>query len=537
MKSSVRRPMIGMALAVVAGTFAGLVLPPAALPLAAAAVVLLGLAGSALFRPRRSPSPGPATPSGSGPVLAAGLHAAVFAAACLNARVAGPLPAAGWTRPLAPRSRLCVTGVVADEPVWLAPSGNRPARLEFPLVIERPAGASLAAAADGTLWVRFTPPERGHRPRYGERWEIRGRRRAGGSSGRKPGVFEADGSASRFLSAGHGSRLMEYSLAARAAASRMLTRGIAQYPRETGLLRSLLLGYRHEIARPLYAAFARTGTVHIFAISGSHVVVLAAILISALSASGIPRTRWVLFLGPLLGFYTIMTGLQPSAVRACIMAVVFWLAPLLHRRPDTYSALGFAAVLILAVVPSDLFDIGFVLSFAVVLGLIMFYPMMYAPLRGVWVRDPLRVQPERRVVSLMRDGWEQIIRLVAASLAAWLASAPLTAWYFGLFSPIGLLGNLIIIPLASVVILCGCLSILAGSLLALAGECFNYANLVLASAMIRVTQAFDAIPFGWFAIAAPPAWLVVAYYAVLLLAWARFSVRQPTRDQGKYSAS
>ena len=83
-------------------------------------------------------------------------------------------------------------------------------------------------------------------------------------------------------------------------------------------------------------------------------MVVAAVITVLLSACGIPRTRWILFVGPLLIAYTVMTGLQASAVRACIMALVFWSAPLLGRKADIYTALAASAVLLLAITPSPI---------------------------------------------------------------------------------------------------------------------------------------------------------------------------------------
>ena len=95
---------------------------------------------------------------------------------------------------------------------------------------------------------------------------------------------------------------------------------------------------------------------------------MGAILIAILGMFRVSSVYWGLFLAPLLCMYTFATGMQTSAVRACIMAMIYWGAPLLGRKADSLTALCVSALLIVGAVPTQLLDKGFILSFVCVLG-------------------------------------------------------------------------------------------------------------------------------------------------------------------------
>jgi ComEC/Rec2-related protein len=509
-----RLPLIGLAFSFVAGTWIGLSYHANLLFLAAATLILLSIALWFAIH-RRLPVAGMFC-----------IHGLAFLTAWINADLHT------WhkfTPSLDSMNdmggfRIELVGIVTDEPVNVITDKSPTWR--FPLQVEQIRKAGQVSWQNVEGQVRITWYDDGHTrfPRYGDRWVISGRLRA---IERKPAekrarhrlLFLSTGPRNaEFHSAGHGSSAIQYCLQSRTWARRLLTAGIEHHTNDVAVLNSLLLGYRSQMPQEIYRSYARTGTLHIFAISGSHVVVLAAVIVFVLGTFKIQRTRWVLFVGPLLVFYTIMTGLQPSAVRACIMAVIFLLAPLLDRKSGISSALALSAVLILAVVPADLLDIGFILSYVAMLGLILLYPIFSRSLQRLFRPDPLRLQPESPTLRALRIIWRETTLLVATSFAAWLVSTPLTAYYFQLFSPIALIGNLIAIPLASLIIVTGSLSLVTGSCVAVLGEVFNHANLVLASWLTASMKFFASIPCAYFEAPPPPLWVLSAFY-LSLAAW------------------
>jgi ComEC/Rec2-related protein len=528
------RPLTGIAIFFIIGTGLGLAFP-------ISQIILLPIATTGLILALLPKLP--ATPLTLATVLCLG-----WANASANITGSSPnipaviqLPAGG-----------SLTGIVADEPVCTT-TKNGKLSWKFPITAERVRTGRTNDWLDVTGKVRVRlSAESGERiPAYGERWIFSGYLNQAvfkqGLFTGKPGGLFFSGSAQKAKLLGHeqGNPLIKKCLQGRVWAGKLLAQGITNRPEQVCILNSILLGYYSQIPRDLYQAFANTGTLHVFAISGSHVVILGGAIIFMLAACGLPRTRWVLFLGPLLILYTAMTGLQPSAIRACIMGIIFWMAPLLGRKPDIFTTLAASAIIILAISPDDLINIGFILSYIAVLGLVLFCPVFSGLLKNVFAPDPLKLEPhtvERRsasgrpstvgppLVGEPHPKWEMFLRslsrgfseLFSVSLAAWLVTMPLTLLFFGNFSPIGLPANLLVVPLSSLVIITGVLSLTLGSCSLFFADLFNHANLALIVLMTESARWFAAIPHGYMKAPPVPLWAALVFYGFLIIT--RFAI-------------
>ncbi len=280
----------------------------------------------------------------------------------------------------------------------------------------------------------------------------------------------------------------------RESAAGRLEAGLEHKPVQLAVLRSLILGYRNEIPSEVYACFKRTGSLHIFAISGLHVGIIGLLLVIGLKSMGIPRGWFGVWLIPLLFIYVAATGMKASALRATIMASVFLLAPLFRRKPDIPTSVAVAAILLLVLNPQALQSAGFVFSFVVVAFIVMVYSAVPERwLGGSWIRS-------------------YSFSLAITSVAASLASMPMTAYYFGRFSPIALLGNLAVVPLTFCIVLSGWLSILVPP----ASIIFNHAAVAFINAMLWIVQGLDALPGSSFAVEAPPIAAMILWYGSLI---------------------
>jgi competence protein ComEC len=295
----------------------------------------------------------------------------------------------------------------------------------------------------------------------------------------------------------------------------MLSAGIADRKETAGVLRALMLGYRSDLDPDMHALFVATGTLHIFAISGSHIVVLAGLVLVVLRALRVPRMWWGGAIVPLLAGFTTAIGAEPSAVRACVMASVYWVAPLFGRRPDTLSALALSALLILGVDPGQLTDAGFVFSFAAVLGLVVLYPLLDRRFRPLWEADPLRIQSERRVVGALRCFGRYAAGVASLAIVAWLVTTPLTACWFGRFTLAALPANLFTVPASALIMLSGCLTLLLGHVWMGFAEIFNNASFGLLEIMLWMLRWLQRMPGGNVEVEPWGVWLVAAWYAVL----------------------
>ncbi|MCK5850252.1 MAG: ComEC/Rec2 family competence protein [Kiritimatiellae bacterium] len=354
-------------------------------------------------------------------------------------------------------------------------------------------------------------------PMYGQEWRFSGYADdyyRGKARGQNP-VLRSGAGNSQYLSSCHGNRIAGACYSARRRAAALLSCGIESHSDVVGLFRAMLLGYRECLSNEGRWLFRATGTIHIFAISGLHVGIFAMFIVFVLRALRISRVYWILFLAPLLIAYTFATGARASAVRACIMAITCFLAPLLGRRTDLPCALAFAAFLILVVSPGQLSDIGFIYSFVVVSWLVVLYPRFDIVLSRLWKADPMRIQDEEVWVLVLRRVGRYTCSLAALSFAAWLASAPLTAYFFGRFVPVALLCNIAVIPLAFLIVLSGCLSLVLGSCVLFMADVFNHAALALVSLLVWLMELMTTVPFGSMNTSRPSLWAVLLWYVVL----------------------
>ena len=418
----------------------------------------------------------------------------------------------------ADRTFVSIVGSVKDEPELLRIDRAGKRVWAFPLRVEaaQRVGPWHFARADlRALWAiegDAVPAA------YGQVWRMAGLvLRDANARGAPAYTFRVLPDRSELLRADGGSLLRKWCLIGRQHCSEILGRGVEDFADEVGLLRALMLGYRQSLPDSLYNVFSRTGTLHIVAISGSHIVIFSGIVIALLRGLGMPRTRWLYLLAPLLIAYTLGTGMSPSALRACVMAIAFWSAIPFRRRPDGPTSLAAAALVLVFIDPEQLADPGFQLSFIAVAGLMMFYPILHRALNRRGEEDPLALPDTTPRARARRTVRRFCVALAASSLAAWLSTTPLSALLFNQFNPVGLLANLFVIPLASIILFTACLSLLLGVVPGPWAEIFNHANVLFVAAMERTVELFDRLPFGHFFIAAPSWPWIVASYAVMVL--------------------
>ncbi|MDD2237486.1 MAG: ComEC/Rec2 family competence protein, partial [Kiritimatiellae bacterium] len=414
------------------------------------------------------------------------------------------------------RTYLSLDGVIMDDPVFTPEEeGGSEGSCELRLRLHGLRQRIPWQQARGTVrvFVRGTSPGFFE---FGQRWTMDGLLiRSNFESMRDGFTLYTDVDHSRRLFVGSHWNLSMYCFRARHRCAEILSRGIGESSQAALLIRALLLGYRSDLPVGLRDLFASTGTFHIFAISGLHVGIVAVLLIGLLKLLGLSREHWFFGLLPLLVLYTLGTGGRASAVRACVMALIFWAAPMVGRRADSLSALALAALGILVVDSSQLMQPGFVMSFVVVAGLILMVPTLSAFWRRVIQPDPLRLERETGPVALWRGAARWIGDLFCVSLAAWLASAPMTAYYFNLVSPVSLLGNVLVVPGTFLVVFTGCLSLLSGLIIPPAAELFNFANQAFLDLLLLVVRGMQQVPGGHYFVQSPPGWMLVGWYAGL----------------------
>lgn len=416
-----------------------------------------------------------------------------------------------------PEEQIGIIATVSADPILYGDDAEG-GRWTFPVRIEGVNRTGGWQRADGNAMVKWEtdgPSE----VRYGDRRYFQGlvvdlpiseRRHAS-----MPYLLQVGPGDSQLLESGQGSPFLSWCYRLRRGCARTLSLGIEEQTVTTGLLHALMLGYRQELPRDLYQVFASSGTLHIFAISGLHVGIVAMLIAGLLRTAGLARNYWIYAMVPLLVIYVCCTGMKASAVRACVMALMYTSALAVKRRPDSVTALSLAAVAILMFQPSQLLDAGFIMSFTIVLGLVVLCPVFMAPARRFLARDSWAVSVERKPRLLARKAAFWAAGLVVTSAAAWISAAPLTACYFNLLSPVALLGNLVTIPMTTVIVLTGFLSLLLGSVWPLLAEVLNAANYFFTSVLLGCVFRLTDLPASHFHVRSPHWGTVAACYAVL----------------------
>ena len=367
---------------------------------------------------------------------------------------------------------------------------------------------SIGRPKDGARWVSFSTcfaggrlrvvasvPAGGRTPAAGERWRCAGWiSRKPGEGRRTPEMWaRGRGSFARLESEPGPFSPRRLLARARAGLSRRMGIGLDHAPEAADLNRAILLGERWRLPRRLKDMFASAGVMHVFAVSGLHVMVVAQMLLAAMLLCGASLRGAVLPTLAALWAYAALIGMSPSATRAAAMASICHLAHLFWRRPDYLSAWAAAFIVFHVAEPSLLADVGSLLSFTVMLGIVLC--------------GHVAVRARARATGFL-----------LVTFAAWTAGTPIVAHVFGRITPGGLLANIVAIPVATLSVTFGALGAAASFVSQTLAEHLNNAAALCTKAMYGMAWAVSRIPFADVAV---ENWSVadcLAWYAVAGLA-------------------
>jgi competence protein ComEC len=278
-----------------------------------------------------------------------------------------------------------------------------------------------------------------------------------------------------------------------------LCRGLENAPEVQTFVSGVVLGLRHQAPNDIEEPFQQTGTLHLFAVAGLHVGIVATLLWMLSKLARLSRKTAAAIIIPLLFFYSAVTGLHVSSVRAATMASILVGGLFFERRVFLANSLAAAAFFILCWDTNELFSTGFQLSFAVVGAIVIFADPFFRFLQRPGAIDPFLprslLQGPRQ---WMHSGYEWICGAASVSLAAWVGSLPLILWYFHLVTPISLLANLVVVPIAFLILAVALVSLLATPLLPWVALVFNNTNWALGTLVIGIVNLFAQIPDGHF---------------------------------------
>lgn len=293
---------------------------------------------------------------------------------------------------------------------------------------------------------------------------------------------------------------------------------------DAGVFSDLVLGERILLDDSTRRDFQSAGILHVLAISGLHISLIGMGLFRLLQRARLPIPAAAGGACATMLLYCTMIGSPGSAVRALIMFIVMMGAWITKRSYDLTSALSLAGILMLAFNPGSLFQAGYQLSFAAVIGAGVLFPALKNALRGIREND--RPQRKRR-----RKRWKQsaggrlllrIEKVLPDALLSWFSitamTLPLTSYHYFEFSLIGIPGNLLIVPLMEFVLIAGvagCLAYFVSRFLAKVILLPGTGLLEIIRAVLRQTRR---IPDASVVTGRPALWQIIIYYIILMAA-------------------
>lgn len=282
----------------------------------------------------------------------------------------------------------------------------------------------------------------------------------------------------------------QWLLSVRQTASQYVQRN---FPKETvGFINSLVYGDRQDVSEEVEKHYQELGLIHLLAISGSHISLLAAVCYYLLLRIGCTRENANALLLTILPLYMFLAGASPSVVRASLMAVLVLGCLFISRRLSGIDALSITAIVMLVWDPYVLYDIGFQFSFISTAVLLLSASVI---LFQNWLRASLNL-----------------------ALAAQIAALPVTLHYFGQFSPYSFVLNLLYVPYLSFVILPLCLIVLALSfLIPPLSSLLASLLLVLIQISNELLRWCEHLPFNRLTFGNSFPWLTAVYSVVIVL--------------------
>lgn len=314
-------------------------------------------------------------------------------------------------------------------------------------------------------------------------------------------------------------------------------------PEEVSLLEAMVLGHRSRFDRRLNEVFIRAGVIHFIAVSGVHVVIVmcfARLLCRRFARRGTTHV-WAMMAAIVL--YALVTEPRPPILRASVIGLFYCIACLIGRDRTCLNWISATVIALGIFDPNMLFDVGYQLSSAALLGVSYLTPALRESARiawSFWVRVVLRrpfaesddllaswANSQKRVrLGVVRRILRSIARHVrtglAISLAAWLAGLPIVSNVFGRFQPWGPVNSVILLPLISIVMLLGFIEVAVNAVAPSMSSAVGLPLLYLNSLLVRLVETLSSLPGASLTVSYPPWWLIIAYYVFLLAFVLRF---------------
>lgn len=379
--------------------------------------------------------------------------------------------------------------------------------------------SAVRAGKDGTRWISFPSsiagvkvkavlPLENRVPVPGEIWDCKGWLSCEDSFGRRRFFVKGQGTYAMYSELDFPGWIIKESYLLRGRMSKMLEKGVSRSSRGLRLCKTMILGERRTLSRKERDIFVNAGTIHVFAVSGLHVMIISGILLLFPRLLFVPMRFAGLILIPLLFLYVAIVGFPASAIRAFAMISFYHMAPLFWRRPNAIVAWALAFLTLSLCSPAILLNAGAWFSFMVTFALL------------AWTR------------IAAGGATSSCVETLGVTLSTWLAGVPIAAFVFGKVSFGGLVANLLVVPLATFAVGSGLIGILFGGISIHIASHFNNFSAMIADFMFIVSSAVSSFLPVWDKAGSWSLWLCIAWYAVMFAAAVRLYRRLRRKPAG-----
>ena len=215
--------------------------------------------------------------------------------------------------------------------------------------------------------------------------------------------------------------------------------------RSRGLLQALLLGYRRDIDSDTYRAFRKTGLLHFISLSGMHLGILIGIVWWSCKIAGLMKPVRAIVCMIAIALFLLIVPPRAPTIRAAVIGWVFCASFIFRRHSNSINTLSLAAIILLLIRPTQLFEAGWQLSFATVLGIILF-------------TKPIETFISERIPSLQSHSslgskfGLSVVRLFAVGFSAWLGGAGILLYHFHTVTPMASIWTILVFPVVAAIV-------------------------------------------------------------------------------------
>ncbi|QNU65579.1 DNA internalization-related competence protein ComEC/Rec2 [Ruminiclostridium herbifermentans] len=266
---------------------------------------------------------------------------------------------------------------------------------------------------------------------------------------------------------------------------------------QAGLLAGMIIGYKDGLDENAYNAFSKAGLTHIMVASGMNVAFIILPLTYIFKKMRIGNAVSSILIIAVLILFVFVAGFSASVVRAVIMGIIILVGKLVMRETDIFTSISAAAIILLFINPYTLFDIGFQLSFAATISLVMFYQKIKECIDNKYLPN------------IISD-------TLAATLAAQIGVIPITLYYFNNLSTISIISNLLVVPVVQMITIIGFIMVFAGIVNINLAVLIGYINNTFLSFVLFITESTAKLSYASLKLPTPPLWIIVFYYIAVL---------------------